>query len=201
MDPTLVGLVAGSGWASGVNLYAVVGLLGIMGRLGYDAVPEVMTRTDVLVLAGIMFTLEFVADKIPWFDSVWDAVHTVVRPVGAVVLGAVLAGDADTVGQALAAVTSGGLATASHITKATTRLAINTSPEPASNVVVSLAEDGLVAAVVWFAVTNPIVAIVVVVVLLVAGAALTIAVVSAARRAIRARREHRRRRRETAPAP
>jgi hypothetical protein len=164
-------------------------------------VPEAMTRTDVLVLAGIMFGLEFVADKIPWFDSVWDAVHTVVRPLGAVVLGAVLAGDADTLGQALAAVTSGGLATASHVTKATTRLAINTSPEPASNVVVSLAEDGLVAAVVWFAVTNPVVAIVLVLVLLVAGATLTIVLVGVARRAIRARREHRRRRHEAAAAP
>lgn len=192
MDPALVGLVAGSGWASGVNLYAVVGLLGILGRLGYDGIPDALTRTDVLALAGLLFALEFVADKIPWFDSFWDAVHTVVRPVGALVLGAVLAGDAEGVSQALAALGAGGLATASHVTKATARLAINTSPEPASNVAVSLGEDGLVAAVVWFAVTNPMVALVLVAILLAAGATVTVLVFRLARRSVSRWRERRR---------
>ena len=148
MDAALIGLVAGSGWASGVNLYAVVALLGIYGRLAPGPVPEPLLRTDVIVIALVLFALEFVADKIPYLDSVWDAIHTVIRPLGAVVLGALLSGDAETWQQAVAALGSGGLASAAHLAKATSRAAINSSPEPASNVLVSLFEDGLVAAVV-----------------------------------------------------
>lgn len=194
MDAAVIGLVAGSGWASGVNLYAVVGLLGLYGRLGWGEVPAGLMRTDVIVIAGVMFLLEFVGDKIPYFDSFWDLAHTVIRPIGAAVLGAVLTGDAETWQQALAALGSGGLATASHVTKATTRLAVNTSPEPASNGLLSLFEDGLVVVVVWFAVTNPVLTIVLVTILLVAGAVITAALINAARRGLRARRERRARR-------
>lgn len=201
MDLATLGLVTGSGWAAGVNLYAVVAMLGIAGRMGVGEVPEALTRTDVLGVAVLLFSLEFVADKIPWFDSVWDTVHTVIRPLGALVLGAVLAGDAGSVQQAVSALGAGGLATASHVAKATTRLAVNTSPEPASNAVVSLAEDGLVAAVVWFAVTNPLLALGLVLVLLVAGTVLTVVLISVARRALRTRRERRRARRAVGPQP
>jgi hypothetical protein len=194
MDLALIGLVAASGWASGINLYAVVGLLGIFGRTGLGEVPEVLMRTDTIAVALGLFALEFVADKIPWFDSFWDVAHSVIRPLGAAALGAVLAGDAESVSQAFAAFGSGGLAAAAHTAKATTRLAINTSPEPATNIGASLIEDGLVLGVIWFAVTNPLLALALVVVLLVAGTALTIALIGAARRALRARRERRRRR-------
>jgi hypothetical protein len=191
MDAAVIGLVAGSGWASGVNLYGVVALLGLLGRSGFGTIPDALMRTDVIAIALGMFILEFVADKIPIFDSLWDAVHTVVRPMGAMALGALLTGEAETWQQVGAALGSGGLATASHVAKATTRLAINTSPEPASNVAVSLLEDGLVAGVIWFAVTNPVIALGLVVLLLIAGAVLTLSVIGFARRGLRARRERR----------
>jgi len=191
MDAALIGLVAGSGWASGVNIYAAVALLGVLGRSGFDAVPDALMRTDVIVIAAGMFALEFVADKIPLFDSLWDTVHTIIRPLGAVVVGALLAGDAETWQQAAAAIGSGGLATASHLTKATTRLAVNTSPEPASNIGISLLEDGLVAGVIWLAVTNPVLALGLVVLLLIGGAVLTVALIGVARRGLRARRQRR----------
>jgi hypothetical protein len=186
MDAALIGLVAGSGWASGVNLYAAVALLGILGRSGLGTVPDALMRTDVIAIATGMFLLEFVADKIPFFDSLWDAVHTIIRR--AVVVGALLAGDAETWQQAAAALGSGGLASASHLTKATTRLAVNTSPEPASNIGISLLEDGLVAGVIWLALTNPLLALGLVVVLLVGGAVLIVALIGLARRGLRARR-------------
>lgn len=176
MDPT-IGLIAGSGWASGVNLYAVVVLLGLFGRTGFGTeIPEVLTRPEVIAVAAVLYAVEFVADKVPYLDNLWDAVHTVVRPAGAAVLGVLLTGEAETLQQAVAAVGSGGLALASHASKATARAAINTSPEPASNILVSLLEDGLVAAVVWLAVEHPWVAAGAVVVLLVLG---TIVIVAA----------------------
>ena len=195
MDATMIGLVAGSGWASGVNLYAVVALLGVFGRMGLGDVPDALLRTDVIVIAAALFALEFVADKIPFLDSLWDAVHTVIRPLGAVALAVLLTGEAETWQSVLAAIGSGGLASASHVAKATTRLAVNSSPEPVSNGIVSLFEDGLVAAVVWLAVANPLVAIGIVVVLLLAGTTLTVVMIGAARRGLRTRRERRDRRR------
>lgn len=201
MDTAVIGLVAGSGWASGVNLYGAVLALGLFGRFGPGEVPAALTRTDTLVVVGILFALEFVADKIPLLDSVWDAVHTVIRPAGAAVLAVLLTGEAATLQQAVAAVGAGGLALSAHATKATTRLAVNTSPEPVSNAGVSLLEDGLVATVVWLAVTNPVLALVLVAVLVVAGAALTIALFSAARRGLRAWRDRRRARRHGTQRP
>lgn len=198
MDATILGLLAGSGWASGVNLYATLALLGIYGRSGLGEVPDALMRTEVIAAALGMFALEFVADKVPLLDSLWDAAHTVIRPLGATALGVVLTGDMEGWQQVSAALGSGGLATASHVAKATTRLAINTSPEPASNIVVSLLEDGLVAGLIWFAVTNPLLAIGLVAVLLVAGAVLTLTLVGVARRGLRSRRERRAQRRDVA---
>ncbi len=199
MDAGLIGLVAGSGWASGVNLYAVVALLGIYGRLGLGEVPAGLLRTDTIAIASALFFLEFVTDKIPILDSLWDAIHTVIRPVGAAVLGAVLTGDAGSLSQGVAAVASGGLATASHLAKATTRLAVNSSPEPASNVLVSLAEDGLVAGVIWLAITNPLLTIGVIALLLAAGTVLTVVLFGVARRNWRGWRARRAARSRAAP--
>lgn len=177
----MTGLIVGSGWASGINLYGVVALLNIYGRLGLgDEVPEVLQRTDILIVALVMYALEFVADKIPYLDNVWDVVHTAIRPLGAAILGLVLADDLSSLNQALAGIGSGALALTSHATKSTTRLAVNTSPEPVSNSLVSLAEDGLVAVVVFFAVEYPVVAVVAVATLVILGVLLLRTIIGAA---------------------
>ena len=145
-----------TGWASGVNAYATVLVLGLLGR--YANVPEIpggLTRTDVLVVAAILFTLEFVADKIPYVDSLWDAVHTLIRPTVGAVLAALLAGNDTTLRQAIAASVGGLVALASHLTKAGVRAAVNTSPEPASNVIVSSAEDISVATLLALVTAHP----------------------------------------------
>ncbi len=199
MDAALIGLLAGSSWSAGINLYGAALALGLFGRFGPGGVPEVLTRTDTLVIVGVLFACEFVVDKIPVLDSVWDAAHTLIRPAGAAVLALLLTGEATSAQQALAALGSGGLALSAHATKATTRLAVNSSPEPISNAGVSLLEDGLVATVVWFAITNPLVALVLVVVLVIAGTAVTVTLFRAARRGIGTWRERRRQRRGSRP--
>lgn len=191
MDLALWGLVAGSGWASGVNLYLVVALLGGAGRFGLLDVPEVLTRTDVLTVAIVLFLVEFVADKIPLLDSLWDLAHTVIRPIGAALIGYALGGEAVDPAQVTSAAVSGGLAVASHLAKATARAAINASPEPISNVVTSVAEDGLVLAVLVLAVAAPGLALLAVALLVAVGAALVVSLASLARRG-RARLQARR---------
>jgi len=177
-----VGLIAGSGWASGLNLYLVSLMLGIAGRAGWADIPAVLTRTDVMILSGILFGVEFFVDKVPYLDNVWDAIHTVVRPLGAAALGAVIAGDSSNVGTAVGALVAGALAFDAHAAKATTRVVANTSPEPFSNIGLSLAEDMGVALLVTLAIANPVVAIVVVAILVVAATALTIWLIKVARR-------------------
>jgi hypothetical protein len=184
-----IGLLAGSGWASGINLYLVTLLLGLAGRLGWGDIPEVLTRADVMVVAGVLFLIEFVADKVPYLDSLWDAVHTVVRPLGAAAVGAVVAGQSPSIGAALGAAVAAALALDAHAAKATTRLAVNTSPEPVSNVALSVLEDLGVGLLVVLAITYPILTTVLVGVLVVAATALTIWMWKAGRRAWRRVRE------------
>ena len=169
-----IGILSGSGWAAGINLYLVTLLLGLAGRAGWADIPDLLTRTDVMIVAGILFVVEFFADKIPFLDSLWDAVHTFVRPLGAAALGAVIAGDSESIGAALGAVAAGALAFDAHAAKASTRVVVNTSPEPVSNIGLSLFEDISVAGLVALAVTSPVVTVVVVAVLVVAATALTI---------------------------
>ncbi|HVR32166.1 MAG TPA: DUF4126 domain-containing protein [Acidimicrobiia bacterium] len=164
----IVGLIAGSGWASGLNLYLVTLVLGLAGRFGWSDIPEVLTRTDVLVIAAVLFFIEFAADKIPYLDNVWDALHTVIRPLGAAALGFVIAGDSGSVGEAMGALVAGSLALSSHSAKASTRAAVNTSPEPFSNLTLSVFEDGMAASITALALAFPVLALVVVVVLAVA---------------------------------
>jgi Domain of unknown function (DUF4126) len=179
-----------SGWASGVNAYAVVLALGLLGRFaGVDAVPAALERTDILVGAAVLYALEFVVDKIPWLDSAWDAVHTAIRPTIGAALGLLLAGDAGTVAQALSAAAGGLTALASHAVKAGLRAAVNTSPEPASNIVVSVAEDTAVAGVIGLAVAAPWVAAGIAVLLLLSGIAIVATVATRVRRVRRRRRE------------
>ena len=170
MGAELLPWVFTSGWASGVNAYAVVLLLGLLGRFAdVSQVPAPLERTDVLIAAAVMFAIEMVADKIPYVDSAWDAVHTVVRPVIGAALAAMLAGDAGSLQQAIAAAAGGASALASNTVKAGLRLAVNTSPEPASNVAVSAGEDLTVAGVVSLAVVQPWLAAALAAILLVTG--------------------------------
>lgn len=175
--------LVGAGWASGINLYLVTLLLGAAGRLGWGEVPEVLTRSDVMFVAGILVAVEFVVDKIPYMDNLWDTVHTVVRPLGAAGLGAILAGDAASINAALGAGIAGVLALDAHAAKTTTRLAVNTSPEPVSNIFVSIFEDLSVTGLVLLAVTYPVLTFFVVGGLVVLATVLTVWLWRIARRA------------------
>ena len=165
-----------TGWASGVNSYATVLVLSLMGRFGVDGVPDGLDQNWVLILAGVMFTVEFVTDKVPFLDSAWDSAHTFIRPVIAAVLGFSFAGEngVDGIQEALGAGGSGVTALASHAVKASLRIGVNTSPEPASNILVSLAEDGVVGVVTFLAIQNPELAAMIAAVLLAAGTCLII---------------------------
>jgi Domain of unknown function (DUF4126) len=168
------GLLLGSGWASGINLYLVTVLLGIASRLGWGGVPEAFGRTEVMVIAGVLFAVEFVVDKVPYLDSMWDTAHTVIRPIGAAVIGALLTGDTTSIVTAVGAVISGALALNAHAAKASTRVVVNTSPEPVSNIALSLFEDVSVAGLMALALTFPVITAIVVLVLVVSAGALTI---------------------------
>jgi hypothetical protein len=169
-----VGLISGSGWASGINLYLVTLMLGVAGRAGWADIPEVLMRVDVMIVAGILFAIEFVADKVPYLDSLWDSIHTFIRPLGAAAIGAVIAGDSESIGAAVGAIVSGALALDAHSAKASTRVVVNASPEPVSNVALSLFEDVGVALLVALAVTYPVITIIVVAALVIAATVLTI---------------------------
>jgi hypothetical protein len=162
-------LAFATGWASGISAYLVVLVTGLVGRLGWADTPEVLQRTDVLVVAAALSAIELVVDKIAYLDSAWDAIHTVVRPLIAAVLGALIATDADTTSEALAAAGTALVAFVSHLTKSGLRLAINTSPEPVTNVGVSSAEDVTVLGVAALAWEYPWAAAAIALVLLVLG--------------------------------
>ncbi|MFF0545198.1 DUF4126 domain-containing protein [Nocardia thailandica] len=185
-------LIFTAGWASGINAYAVVFLLGLFGRIGWaDDVPPGLQRTDVLVAAAALFLVEAVADKIPYLDSFWDSFHTVVRPASGAVVAALIASQDDSLPTLFAAAVGGTTALASHVVKAGTRMAINTSPEPVTNVVVSTAEDLGVAGVVTLAVFFPILAAVIAAIVLAVGLWIVYASWSRIRRYRRRRRERR----------
>ncbi|MGW2019263.1 DUF4126 domain-containing protein [Streptomyces sp. NPDC001927] len=195
-------LVFTSGWASGINAYAVVLLLGIFGATGLtDEVPESLQRTDVLIAAGVLFLCEAVADKIPYVDSVWDSVHTVIRPVAGAVVGALLAGQSGSLSDLAAGAVGGSTALMSHFVKAGTRMAINTSPEPFSNIAMSTAEDLGVAGIITFAMFNPQAAAIIAAVLLVLGLVILIFLAHAIRRFLRRRAQRREERRLAAAQP
>jgi len=166
----LLPVVLASGWASGINAYLVVLVLGLIGRFGQVAeIPLGLTRTDVLVVAAILYVVELVADKIPYFDSLWDAVSTAIRPTVGAVIGLLIAQDAPTLEQAVLAACGGAAALVSHLVKGGLRLIVNTSPEPASNITVSVGEDVAVAGVTTLAVLNPGLALAIAALLLVTG--------------------------------
>jgi Domain of unknown function (DUF4126) len=169
----LLPLVLTTGWGSGINAYAVVLVMGLCGRFaGVDSVPAALTHTDVLVAAALMFGIEFVTDKIPYVDSGWDAISTAIRPTVGAIIGLLVAGDAGSLHQAVYGIVGGGSALASHLVKGGLRLAVNSSPEPVTNVTVSLGEDLTVAGVITLALWHPWVALGVATTLFVTGVGL-----------------------------
>lgn len=163
-------LTFSSGWASGINAYLVVLMLGVADRVNNFAdIPDVLARWDVITVAGFLYAMEFIADKIPYIDSTWDAISTAIRPTAGAVIGVLLAGDASSLDQAVMGVVGGGTALLSHLVKAGGRLAINSSPEPVTNIGASLAEDAAVFGVVAFAINNPEAAAAIAAVLLIIG--------------------------------
>lgn len=159
LDTTqLMAIAAAMGWASGLRLYAVVFLTGLAGYAGWVNLPgglQMLQNPIVLVAAGVMLAIEFLADKIPGLDSIWDSVHTFLRiPAGAGLAAAVFGGDNQTWAM-VAALAGGTLAASSHVAKSTTRAAANTSPEPFSNIGLSLLGDAAVPGMLWMAWNEP----------------------------------------------
>ena len=156
--PSLLALAAALGWASGFRLYAVVFITGMAGAVGWLALPDglkLLQHPAMLAASGAMLFAEFFVDKIPGVDSLWDIVHSIVRiPAGAALAASAFGTDSGTMAMA-AALMGGTLAASSQAAKTTTRAAINTSPEPFSNLLASLFEDGLVVGAVWLAATHP----------------------------------------------
>lgn len=141
---TTLGRTLGFSFAAGINLYATVAILGLAARYGWVALPpqfQIFNHDIVIGAAIVMYVIEFVADKIPWVDSMWDAAHSVIRPLGGAVIAVSTLGDASPAVEGLVALLGGTLAAGSHFTKAGTRAAANTSPEPFSNWILSLSED------------------------------------------------------------
>jgi hypothetical protein len=159
LDTTqLIAVAAAMGWASGLRLYAVVFLTGLAGFMGWVPLPnglQVLQQPAVMYASGGLLAVEFVADKVPWVDSLWDSVHTFIRiPAGAALAYSVFGVD-HTTWATVAALLGGTLAATSHVAKTTTRAAANTSPEPFSNLALSLAGDAFVPAMLWLAWEHP----------------------------------------------
>ncbi|MBI3790620.1 MAG: DUF4126 domain-containing protein [Gemmatimonadetes bacterium] len=181
----LLGLILGSSFAAGLNLYATVLIAGLVQLAGWTTLPGtlgVLSHPAVLAIAGILFLVEFLADKVPFVDNAWDAVHTLIRPAAAALLAiGALSGlpDGWKVGAALLA---GTVALTSHGAKASTRAAANVSPEPFSNWLLSTGEDVLAGGLTWLATTHPYWAAGIVVVLLVVAVVLVRTIVRLARK-------------------
>jgi hypothetical protein len=178
-----LGTVVASAWSAGISLYAVVAALGISGRIGWIDAPSLLEQPWLIAAALVLFVVELVVDKIAWLDSIWDAAHTVIRPIGGAAIGT-LAPDQEVPVPILLAV-GALLALSSHSAKASARALINTSPEPVSNIVASLTEDGLVGIVMTLAIAYPRVAFVITVVLALASAVTAVLLFKATRAAWR----------------
>lgn len=180
-----IGLAAGAATASGLRLYGTVAALGLLHRLGALHLPaglEVLSQLPIIILASALYVIEFVADKIPAVDTVWDAVHTFIRAPAAAVLGFAAFSNVSESWRISAALLCGTIALSSHGIKASTRLAINASPEPFSNWAASFGEDLVVGVLMWLVVSHPVAAIVVAAVVVIAAALLATWIVRALRR-------------------
>ncbi|MGW5238021.1 DUF4126 family protein [Monashia sp. NPDC004114] len=171
MGTELIPMAFTTGWGSGINAYLVVLVLGLADKAFHlSQIPDALARTDVLVIAGILFVVELVADKVPYVDSVWDTIHTVIRPAVGATIGYLIGHDTASLDAAIGAATGGVTALISHGIKAGLRGVINTSPEPASNIVVSTSEDVTVTGVTALAIAHPWAAATIALVLLALGA-------------------------------
>ena len=165
-----MGLVAGTSFAAGLNLYATVATLGLLQRFHVATLPPslaALSHPVVIGIALVLFVAEFVADKVPFFDNVWDAVHTFIRPPAAAVLAYAAVAGIHEPWRVAAALIAGGVALTSHGTKASARAAVNTSPEPISNGILSTTEDLVAIGLAWLAATHPVLTLVLTAILLV----------------------------------
>ena len=161
----VLGRTLGFSLAAGINLYASVAILGLASRFGWVELPESFQLFDNPVVIGValvLYAVEFAADKIPWVDTAWDTVHTLVRPLGGALLAVAAFGEASPTVAGLVALLGGSVAASAHLTKTSARVAVNASPEPVSNVLVSLAEDAFVVTLGYLALAHPVAAFTVV---------------------------------------
>jgi hypothetical protein len=182
---TTLGRTLGFSFAAGVNLYATVAMLGLASRFGWVKLPEqfgVFNHDYVIAAAVVMYVIEFFADKIPYVDTVWDMIHTAIRPVGGALIAVTTLGEASPATQGLIAVLGGTVAAGSHLTKTSTRAVANTSPEPFSNWLLSLGEDVFVVGLAYLAMQYPVVALIVAVVLLMLIAVFAVVIIRTVRR-------------------
>jgi hypothetical protein len=186
-----LGRVIPFAFAAGVNLYATVAMLGLCSRYELIALPDHFRAFEhpvVITAALALYVVEFVADKIPWLDSVWDAVHTIVRPLGGAAIAVTTLGDAAPALEVVAALIGGSVAMTSHLGKAGTRAVANTSPEPFSNWILSFGEDVLVVGLTYLAMEHPALALTVAVALIGVLIAFASVLIRALRRRYRASR-------------
>jgi uncharacterized protein DUF4126 len=164
MDLETVGRTLGFSLAAGVNLYATVAMLGLAARYGWVDLPpqfQAFNHDVVIGAAIVMYLVEFFADKIPYFDSLWDGIHTLIRPIGGALIAVTTLGDASPTIEGLVALLGGTVAAGSHFTKTSTRAAANTSPEPLSNWLLSISEDIFVVGLGYLALQYPVAALIV----------------------------------------
>ena len=170
MDLSTLGRTLGFSFAAGINLYATVAILGLASRYGWVSLPpqfQAFNNDWVIGAAVVMYLIEFFADKIPYVDTVWDVLHTAIRPVGGALIAVTTLGEASPTVEALIALLGGTVAAGSHLTKTSTRATANTSPEPFSNWILSIGEDLFVVGLGYLALKHPIAALVVTAILLV----------------------------------
>jgi hypothetical protein len=180
-----MGRTMGFSFAAGINLYATVAILGLASRYGWVALPpqfQVFDNNWIIGGALVLYVVEFVADKIPWVDSIWDAVHSVIRPLGGAAIAVATLGDKSPAAETMIAIFGGALAASTHFTKAGTRVMANASPEPFTNWALSLGEDAFVVGLGVLALKYPAAAAVVVVVCLATIVALSAWIIRAVRR-------------------
>jgi hypothetical protein len=162
-----LGRTMGFSFAAGINLYATVAILGLASRYNWVTLPEQYRAFDndfIIVTALVLYGVEFIADKIPWFDTVWDTVHTAIRPLGGALIAVTTLGEASPGMEVLIALLGGSVAAGTHLSKTGTRAIANTSPEPFSNWILSLGEDAFVVGLGLLALNYPILALAVVVI-------------------------------------
>ena len=185
MDLTTLGRTLGFSFAAGVNLYATVAILGLAARYHWVTLPpqfEVFNNNVVIGAAIVLYVVEFFADKIPYVDTLWDMLHTAIRPIGGALIAVATLGDASPAMEGLVALLGGTVAAGSHLTKTSTRAAANASPEPFSNWILSFGEDLFVVGLGFLALQYPVVALGVVILLSVLVAIFAVVIVRTVRR-------------------